>query len=109
MGLEQFVSYDPDDPDSIAAAHQHMEDAVKDAASIGYPPGKEGMYLQMGWSDERSGAALESCAAAGRLPLPGEDQGGVRPQRRGGPHVSDACRSIPARTAPVSGKRAGHG
>ncbi len=29
-----------------------MEDAVKDAAAIGYPPGKEVMYLQMGWTDE---------------------------------------------------------
>ena len=33
------------------------------------------------------------CATAGRLPLPGADQGGVRPQRRGRPHVSDATAS----------------
>jgi hypothetical protein len=53
MGLEQFVSHDPDDEASMHAAYLHMEDAVKDAASIGYPPGKEWQYLQMGWSDER--------------------------------------------------------
>ena len=53
MGLEQFVSYDPDDQASTHAALVHMEDAVTDAASIGYPPGKEWQYLQMGWSDER--------------------------------------------------------
>ena len=53
MGLEQFVSYDPDDEASTHAAYLHMEDAVTDAASIGYPPGKEWQYLQMGWSDER--------------------------------------------------------
>jgi glycolate oxidase len=58
MGLEQFVSYDPVDPESIAAGLRHMEDAVKDAASIGYPPGKEGMYLQMGWTDEQVEASL---------------------------------------------------
>ncbi len=58
LGLEQFVSYDPLDPDSTAAATRHMEDAVKDAASIGYPPGKEYMYLQMGWSDEEFHRAL---------------------------------------------------
>ena len=53
MGLEQFVSYDPDDEASTHAAFVHMQDAVTDAASIGYPPGKEWQYLQMGWSDER--------------------------------------------------------
>ncbi len=58
MGLEQFVSYDPVDPDSIAAGRRHMEDAVRDAAAIGYPPGKEGMYLQMGWSDDQLREAL---------------------------------------------------
>jgi glycolate oxidase len=58
LGLEQFVSYDPADDDSVVAAYQHMEDAVSDAASIGYPPGKEGNYLQVGWSDERFLAAL---------------------------------------------------
>jgi glycolate oxidase len=58
LGLEQFVSYDPVDADSIAAGRRHMEDAVKDAAAIGYPPGKEGMYLQMGWSDDQLREAL---------------------------------------------------
>ena len=60
MGLEQFVSYDPDDEASTHAAFVHMKDAVLDAASIGYPPGKEGMYLQMGWSDDRLESALEA-------------------------------------------------
>jgi hypothetical protein len=58
MGLEQFVSYDPDDRASAAAALKHMEDAVKDAAAIGYPPGKEGLYLQMGASDEEFARGL---------------------------------------------------
>jgi len=58
MGLEQFVSYDSADLESTRAAARHMEDAVKDAASIGYPPGKEFMYLQMGWSDEQIWEAL---------------------------------------------------
>ena len=58
MGLEQFVSYDAADLESTRAAARHMEDAVKDAAAIGYPPGKEFMYLQMGWSDERIWEAL---------------------------------------------------
>ena len=58
MGLEQFVSYDSADLESTRAAARHMEDAVKDAAAIGYPPGKEFMYLQMGWSDEQIWEAL---------------------------------------------------
>ena len=52
MGLEQFVSYDPDDEASTGAAIKHMKDAITDAASIGYPPGKEANYLEMGDSDE---------------------------------------------------------
>jgi FAD/FMN-containing dehydrogenase len=62
MGLEQFVSYDPDDEASTHAAYVHMEDAIKDAASIGYPPGKEGLYLQMGWSDERFEQVMAAAA-----------------------------------------------
>jgi len=57
-GLEQFVSYDPDDYESTVAGIRHMEDAVKDAASIKYPPGKEFIYLQIGWSDEQIWKAL---------------------------------------------------
>ncbi len=53
MGLEQFVSYDPADNESNAAAIKHMEDAVKDAVAAGYPPGKEFIYLQVGWPDEK--------------------------------------------------------
>ena len=52
-GLEQFVSYDPADIESCKAGVRHMEDAVKDAASIGYPPGKELLYLHIGWKDEQ--------------------------------------------------------
>ena len=52
-GLEQFVSYDSADLESTRAGARHMEDAVSDAASIGYPPGKEFMYLQVGWTDEQ--------------------------------------------------------
>jgi hypothetical protein len=57
-GLEQFVSYDPADLDSTKAGVRHMEDAVKDAAGIGYPPGKEFLYLQVGWSDQQIHDAL---------------------------------------------------
>jgi FAD/FMN-containing dehydrogenase len=59
-GLEQFVSYDPVDPESVVAAYRHMVDAVKDAASIGYPPGKEGLYLQAGWNEGKLEQALET-------------------------------------------------
>ena len=45
---------------STVAGIQHMEDAVKDAASIEYPPGKEFLYLQIGWSDEAIWKALAS-------------------------------------------------
>jgi len=57
-GLEQFVSYDPDDYDSTVAGIKHMEDAVGDAAAISYPPGKEFLYLQIGWTDEQIWDAL---------------------------------------------------
>jgi hypothetical protein len=52
-GLEQFVSYDSADQESIKACIKHMEDAGKDAVAAGFPPGKEGMYLTVGWTDER--------------------------------------------------------
>jgi hypothetical protein len=35
-----------------------MEDATQDAVSHGVPPGKELLYLQIGWSDERVWDAL---------------------------------------------------
>jgi hypothetical protein len=54
VGLEQFVSYDPFDADSTKAGIKHMEDAITDAAAIGYPPGKEALYLEMGHSDDRT-------------------------------------------------------
>ena len=57
-GLEQFVSYDPDDHESTVAGIKHMEDAVTDARGIGYPPGKEFIYLQIGWTDEQIWNAL---------------------------------------------------
>jgi hypothetical protein len=53
MGLEQFVSYDGNDMDSMKAGWYHMDDAVKDAASIGYPPGKEALYIEMRYTDEQ--------------------------------------------------------
>jgi hypothetical protein len=58
FGLEQFVSYDPNDNDSIDACVKHMEDAIVDATSHGVPAGKEALYLQIGWSDERFFDAL---------------------------------------------------
>jgi hypothetical protein len=61
-GLEQFVSYDPADPESVAAGTQHMVDAVKDAVSNGFPPGKELLYLQVGQKDEEIWETLEKSA-----------------------------------------------
>ena len=58
MGLEQFVSYDPDDMESTQAAVRHMEDAVADAVSHGFPPGKEAMYLELRDTDETVWAKL---------------------------------------------------
>ncbi len=52
-GLEQFVSYDPNDMASTKAGAQHMEDAVKDAVAAGFPPGKELIYMEMGHSDDK--------------------------------------------------------
>ena len=52
MGLEQFVSYDPNDEASTRAGIKHMEDAVSDALSHGFPPGKEFLYLEIGKKDE---------------------------------------------------------
>ncbi|MBU2602429.1 MAG: FAD-binding oxidoreductase [Actinobacteria bacterium] len=57
-GLEQFVSYDANDLESTRAAVRHMEDAVKDAASHGLPPGKEGLYLELSKTDEQVHAEL---------------------------------------------------
>ena len=53
-GLEQFVSYDPDDNDSIEALHQAH--GGRDRGLLpphGIPPGKEYMYLQVGWPEEQ--------------------------------------------------------
>lgn len=52
-GLEQFVSYDPLEKDSVAACVKHMEDATADALANGVPPGKEYLYLQVGWQQDR--------------------------------------------------------
>ena len=54
MGLEQFVSYDGNDHDSCAAAWYHMDDAVEDAKTINYPPGKEALYIEMRYTDEQA-------------------------------------------------------
>jgi hypothetical protein len=52
-GLEQFVSYDPADRESIKAGTKHMEDAIVDAVSNGFPAGKEAIYLTLGYKDEK--------------------------------------------------------
>jgi hypothetical protein len=57
-GLEQFVSYDPNDHESVAACIKHMEDAVTTTAKHGIPPGKEYKYLQVGWPEEKVWDAL---------------------------------------------------
>ena len=68
-----------------------MEDAVKDAASIGYPPGKECQYLQIGWSDER----FEQVMAAAKQPDVFRFQARIKaafdPEQRRRPHVPDAA------------------
>ncbi len=53
FALEQFVSYDPNDDDSVRACIKHMEDAIEDCKKNGIPLGKEYLYLQIGWTDER--------------------------------------------------------
>jgi len=45
-GLEQFVSYDPDDYESTVAGIKHMEDAVKDAAKTAGAPIKVTGFLR---------------------------------------------------------------
>jgi hypothetical protein len=57
-GLEQFVSYDPNDNESIQACITHMENVLPNAATVGVPPGKEYIYLQVGWEEERVWDAL---------------------------------------------------
>jgi len=57
-GLEQFVSYDPADKESIKAGTKHMEDAITDAVSHGIPAGKEAIYLSLGYKDEKVWASL---------------------------------------------------
>ena len=57
-GLEQFVSYDPNDDSSVEACIQHMEDAVTTTNKHGIPPGKEYIYLQVGWPEEKVWDAL---------------------------------------------------
>jgi len=46
FGLSSFVSYDPNDNESIDACIKHMEDAIQDAISFGIPPGKELLYCK---------------------------------------------------------------
>jgi glycolate oxidase len=53
FGLEQFVSYDPADNDSIDACVKHMQDAIEDCKKHNLPFGKEFLYLQIGWPDEK--------------------------------------------------------
>jgi len=53
FGFEQFVSYDPNDTDSIKACIKHMDDAIQDCKDHSIPLGKEYIYLMIGWSDER--------------------------------------------------------
>ena len=50
-GLEQFVSYDPSNKDSVKAVVKHMHDATKDAVEHGFPPGHETPFLQMAMTD----------------------------------------------------------
>ena len=106
-GLEQFVSYDPDDYESTVAGIRHMEDAVKDAASIKLPAG-QGVHLPADRLDRRAdlGRAGARQAAAG-VPLPAHDQSGVRPERRRRPYVPDAAGGLRAGQLTRSHDRAG--
>jgi len=56
--LEQFASYDPSDPSSVAAA-KHMRDASAGAVYHSYPPGKEAGYLQLTLTDDQMKAGYE--------------------------------------------------
>ena len=96
-GLEQFVSYDPDDYESTVAGIKHMEDAVKDAG-VHRLPARQGVPLPADRLDRRAdlGRARARQAAAG-VPLPAQDQGGVRPEQRGRPHVPDAAGGLRGR------------
>ena len=104
-GLEQFVSYDPDDYESTVAGIKHMEDAVKDAGSISYPPGKEFLYLQIGWTDEADLGRAGARQAAAGVPLPAPDQGRLRPERHRRPHVPDAAGGLRGRQLTQSPRR----
>lgn len=53
FGLEQFVSYDPASDASIDACIKHMEDAIADCVAQDLPLGKELLYLQIGWTDQK--------------------------------------------------------
>ena len=79
-GLEQFVSYDPADNDSIEACIKHMEDAVDDCRRTRNPAG-QGVHVPAGRMDRRKGLRrLGEDAAAVHLQLPAQDQGRLRSQ-----------------------------
>ena len=54
-----------------------MKDAVADATANGFPPGKEFMYLQMGWTEEKVFDAWTKMPQQFILKFPAKDQGSV--------------------------------
>jgi hypothetical protein len=51
-GLEQFGFYDVADKKSTAAAIEWMKHCIREEAKHNIPPGKEGMFLAVGKTDE---------------------------------------------------------
>ncbi len=106
-GLEQFVSYDPNDRESTKAAVRHMENAVRDATSYGFPPGKEALYLELSKTDEQVWASL----AAANQPAVFEFQRKIKealdPNNIGDRLYSTlpADRTIPADKTPATDRR----
>ena len=77
--------------DSTRAGIKHMEDAVKDAASISYPPGKEFIYLQIGWTDEQIWDALAHAKQPQVFHYQRRIKEALRSAQRRRPYVSHAA------------------
>ncbi len=109
--LEQFVSYDPNDNDSIDACVKYMEDAIADTTARGIP--RQGTPLPTDWMDGRKNLGrLREDAATVRAQLPAQDQGSFRPQFAGRPELSVAARGLGTGSSRVHGRatiRTGNG
>ncbi len=90
-GLEQFVSYDPDDSRVDGRRHP-AHGGRRQGRRLHQLPAGQGVPLPADRLDRRAdlGRPRARQAAAG-VPLPAQDQGGVRPEQRRRPHVPDAA------------------